>query len=215
VDGVASSPPTGSVSGVFRDSANKPVAGAVVRAIGSHRQVVTEADGSFRLDSLPTGGLSIVVHTDGYDSFAMLAGARRVELQAGRTTRVDVRAPNAMGLRSLACPVPDVPYVQRPVGRGALRILMIDSATATPMPGVAFAAVWPASVENPYAAEGTDRYRQAVTDNRGTATFCDLPPNIPLDLQLIGAGGRRSHVMMVELPRNGLRSRVITGKINR
>jgi hypothetical protein len=215
VDGVASSPPTASVTGVFRDSANKPVAGAVIRAIGSYRQVVTAADGSYRLDSLPRGGVSIVAHTDGYDAFAMLAGARRVDLQAGRSTRVDIRAPSAFGLRSLACPVPDVPYVQRPVGRGALRVLMIDSATATPMPGVQFVAVWPAAVENPNAAEGTERYRQAVTDTRGAATFCDLPPNIPLDLQLLGPGSRRTHVMMVELPRNGLVSRVIAGKINR
>ena len=215
VDGVTSSPSTSSVVGVFRDSTNKPVAGVVIRAIGSHQQAVTAGDGSFRLDSLPIGSISLVAHTDGYDSFAMLAGARRVNLQAGRSMRIDFRAPSASSLRTLACPMPNVPYVRRPVGRGALRILMVDSATAAPMPGVRFVATWPATVENPYAAEGTERNRQAVTDNRGAATFCDLPPNIPLDLQLLGAGGRRSHVMMVELPRNGLVARIVTGKIHR
>lgn len=215
VDGVTSSPSASSVVGVFRDSTNQPVAGAVIRAIGSHQQAMTAGDGSFRLDSLPIGGISLVAHTDGYDSFAMLAGARRVELQASRTTRVDFRAPGSSDLRTIACPVPNVPYVVRPVGRGALRIVMVDSATAAPMPGVQFVAVWAATAENPSAAEGTERYRQAVTDNRGAATFCDLPPGMPLDVQLLGPGGRRSHVMMVELPRNGLVARIVTGKIQR
>ena len=215
VDGVTSSSSTASVTGVFRDSTNKPVAGAVIRVIGHPRQAVTAGDGSFRLDSLPVGSASFVVHTGGYDSFAMLAGARRLDLQAGRTTRVDFRAPNSGTLRTVACPVPNVPYVRRPVGRGALRILMVDSATAAPMPGVQFVATWPASAENPYAAAGTERYRQAVTDTRGTATFCDLPPALPLDVQLLGPGGRRSHVMLVELPRNGLVARIVTGRIHR
>ena len=215
VDGATPSSSTASVTGVVRDSSNRPIEGAVVRAIGSHHQHVTAADGSYRLDSLPSGGISIVVHTDGYDAFALPAEARRVELPAGRVTRLDFRAPTSAGLRALACPVPNVPYVVRPVGRGALRLLMIDSATATPMPGVQFVALWPATAENPAAAEGTERYRQVVTDNRGAATFCDLPPGVPLDLQLLGPGGRRSHVMMIQLPRNSLVARVITGKINR
>ena len=176
VDGMASAQSRASVSGVFRDSTDQPVANVVIRAIGSHRQTVTGPDGSYRIDSLPIGGMSIVAHSEGYDSFALLAGGNRVELQAARATRVDFRAPNAEGLRSLACPVPNVRYVQRPVGRGTLRVLLVDSASVAPMSGVQFLASWPGSAENPYVAENIERTRTAITDNRGAATFCDCRP---------------------------------------
>ena len=98
-EGVAPSARPAAVTGVVRDSAGRPVPGAVVRAIGTHRQVLTGDNGAFTLDSLPPGGLSVVAHTDGYDSFAVLAAARRIDLQAGRVQRVDLRAPDSRGIR--------------------------------------------------------------------------------------------------------------------
>ena len=214
-EGVVSAIRLASVTGIFRDSAGRPAPGAVVRAVGTHRQVLTGADGRFRLDSLPPGDISIVAHTDGYDSFGLLAASRRLALQGGRVERIEFRAPNSAGLRREVCPDPRVPYVPPPGGRGALRLLMVDSATVSPLPGVEFLVSWPLIAEVAYADSTQERFRHAMTDSRGAATFCNLPPGIPLEVSLLGAGGRRMHVMMAQVSRTGITGRVVTGRINR
>lgn len=209
------SPGTASVRGVFRDSAGRPLAGVVIRAIGTHHQVLTGADGAYRLDNLPAGGLSLVAHADSYDAMAMLAGEQRLNLVPGRTVTVDFRAPNAATLRRSACPqvAPTAYSRPRPI-RGVLRMLMVDSATAVPLPGVTFVVSWPAILENPAADSTLESHRQAVTDSRGAATFCDLPPGLPLEVSVLGPGVR-THVMMTEVSRNGIVGRVVTGRMNR
>jgi hypothetical protein len=112
-DGVVPSTRFATVQGVFRDSAGRRVAGAVIRAIGTHRQALTADDGSFRFDSMPPGGVSIVAHTDGYDSFAMLAASRRVDLQAGREQRIELRASNTTAMRREACPPTSIGFGPR------------------------------------------------------------------------------------------------------
>ena len=205
-----------SVRGVFRDSAGRPEAGAVIRAIGTHQQVVTAADGSYRFDNLPPGGLSLVVHTDAHDAMALLAGQRRLTLQPGRGVTVDFRAPNAAAIRREVCPSGAVTaFSRRPrPARGVLRLLMVDSATSVPLPGVPFLVSWPAIRERASADSTIESYRQAVTDSRGAATFCDLPPGFPLEVSVL-APGNRIHVMMAEVSRNGIVSRVVFGRLTR
>jgi hypothetical protein len=209
------SPEMASVRGTFRDSAGRPEAGAVIRAIGTHQQALTAADGTYRFDNLPPGSLSLVVHTDAYDALAILAGERRLTLQPGRAVTVDFRAPNAAALRREACPVaPATAYSRpRPV-RGVLRLLMVDSATTVPLPGVRFIVSWPAFRENASADSTVEAYRQAVTDSRGAVTFCDLPPGFPVEVSVL-APGSRIHVITTEVSRNGIVGRVVFGRINR
>ena len=213
-DGVAPSTRLATLQGVYLDSAGRRAAGTVIRAIGMHRQVLTGADGSFRFDSMPPGGVSIVAHTDGYDAFAMLAASRRVDLQAGRVQRIELRAPNAAAMRREACPPASIGFAPRRAVRGVLRMLMVDSATAVPLPGVRFIAAWPATAEAADADTTQERYRLAVTDSRGAATFCDLPTGFPIEVSVLSAGGR-THVMMAQVTRNGILGRVVSGRINR
>jgi hypothetical protein len=211
----ASSPQMTSIVGVFRDSAGRPEPGAVIRVIGAQHQVVTGQDGSYRLDNVPPGTVSLVAHTVAYDALATLAGDRRINVIPGRSQRIDFRAPNAAALRREACPVAAPTAYSRPRRpRGILRVLMVDSATAIPLPGVRFVVSWPAILENAGADSSVEANRQAVTDSRGAATFCDLPWGIPLDVSALGAGGR-THVMMTEVTRNGIVGRVVSGRINR
>jgi hypothetical protein len=204
-----------SVTGMIRDSTGRPLGGAVVRALGTHRQVVSGEDGSFALDSLPPVALSIVVHTVGYDSFGVLAATRRVDLERSRTQRVDLRAPNSSGIRREVCPAPSAGYIRRENGRGALRVMMVDSATSVPIPGVRLLASWPAISENPSAPADQERYRQALTDSRGVATFCDLPAGVAIELSLSSGLQDRSHVMMVQPEREGIIGRVVMVRVNR
>ena len=207
--------------GLVRDSAGRPLPDALVRAIGMHRQAVTGPDGTFRLDSLPPGGVSVVAHTDGYDSFAVLAAARRLQLPPGRSQRVELRARDASGIRNEACPDPNLRYLQRARERGALRLLMVDSATLVPMPGIRFLVSWPARTDRTLRAmsarvwTGEEHVVQALTDSRGAATFCDVPYGYPLEVSLPGPEGTRTHVMRVEVKRTGITGRVLYGRINR
>ena len=210
-----SSPQMASVTGVFRDSAGRPEADAVIRVIGTHHQVVTGSDGAYRIANLPPGTVSLVAHTIAYDGLAILAGERRISLVPGRAHRVDFRAPNAAALRNATCPVGAPTAFSRPRRpRGVLRLLMVDSATAVPLPGVRFVVSWPAILENASADSSVEANRQAVTDSRGAATFCDLPWGFPLEVSVLGHGGR-THVMITEVTRNGIVGRVVSGRINR
>lgn len=222
--GVLPSIASSTVLGVVRDSTGRPLAGALVRAIGTHRQAVTGADGAYRIDSLPPGGVSIVAHTDGYDSFAVLAASRRIELQPGSAPRVDLRARGSGDIRNEVCPDPNLRYIQRARVRGALRLLMVDSATLVPMTGIRFLISWPArndealrrtAARNAPGWAGAEQFQQALTDSRGAATFCDLPYGFQIEVSLPGPAGLRAHVMMVEVERTGITGRVVYGRINR
>jgi hypothetical protein len=223
-DGFVPSIPPSTVTGVLRDSGGRPVAGATIRAIGTHRQAVTGPDGTYRLDSLPPGSVSVVAHTNGYDSFAVLAATRRVELQPGRSQRIDLRSRDSGAIRDEACPDPNLRYLQRARVRGALRLLLVDSASLVPMPGVRFVVSWPmrndAALRRMVAPvgrgwSGQQQTQQALTDSRGTATFCDLPYGFPVEVLLPGPTGAPAHVMMVELASTGITGRVVYGRINR
>ena len=219
--GVIPAVPRAAVTGIVRDSTGRPLADALVRAVGTHRQAVTGADGAYRLDSLPPGSISIVVHTDGYDSFAVLAASRRLELLPGRAQRVDLRTPTSGGIRNETCPDPNLRYLQRGRVRGALRLLMVDSATLAPMPGLRFLVSWPSRTDESLrrtggrVRTGVEQIRQALTDSRGAATFCDVPYGVPVEVSLPGLTGERMHVMMVEVDRTGITGRVVYGRINR
>ena len=91
---------------------------------------------------------------------------------------------------------------------------MVDSATSAPLPGVPFIVSWPAIREKASADSTVESYRQSVTDSRGAATFCDLPPGFPLEVSVL-APGNRIHVMMAEVSRNGIVSRVVFGRLTR
>lgn len=222
--GMIPASPIAAVSGVIRDSTGRPLDGALVRAIGTHREALTGRDGRYRLDSLPPGGISIAVHTDGYDSFAMLAASRRINVQPGRQHRLDLRARVAGDMRNEVCADPNLRYLQRARPRGALRLLMVDSATSAPVAGIRFLVSWPARNDEALRRRvtpvlpgepGPEQHQQAITDSRGAATFCDLPYGYPVEVSVPGPSGERTHVLMVALQERGITGRVVYARIHR
>lgn len=213
VEGAVAPSPVATVSGVVRDTSGRPLSGATVRALGTHRQVMSGPDGSYRLDSVPATTLNIVVHTEAYDSHAALADRRRVPLNPGQRMRLDLRAANGNALRQEFCPVTSPTSPGRRRVRSVLRLLMVDSATTTPLSGIRFMVSWPMNAEMQGEMGNSELNRQAMSDQRGAATFCDLPAGVPLEVSVMGNDGARGHVMMLELPRNGFTSRVVMGRV--
>lgn len=177
-EGDTSAAGSAAVSGIVRDSAGRPVAGAVVRAIGVAGHVLSAADGSYTIDGLPAGPVSLVVRTDGYDSHALLAGQRRLGLRAGQVARVDLRAPNGRVMAEAVCTESSSRR-----NMATLRLVVADSATLTPLPGAALVATWSAPL--PGTLRERDYSRQVMADNRGAATFCFLPSGVPITVSLV------------------------------
>lgn len=196
------------VEGVVQDSGRRPLPGAVVRAVGTARQAVTDGAGRYRLDSLPPGATSIAVHAEGYDALGLLADSRRVELRPGQEGRVDSRAPAARALLDALCP--------RRLGirpAAALRLVLVDSATAVPLSDVRFR----------FTAQRTDVPRdrpgerevawERVTDARGAVMLClAAAPAFPVDVSLVATDGSAVHVMQVPLRAAALATRIVTGR---
>jgi len=109
----------------------------------------------------------------------------------------------------------NVPHAYRPVGRGVLRVLVVDSVTAEPLIGIRLIASWPGTSESPVAKPGSLRTREAVTDSRGAASFCDLAVGIPLELSMIGVDRLGQHLLMFEASRAGIVGKVIPANLKR
>lgn len=210
-EGVATARRLATLAGTVRDSLGRPLAGALVRVVGTHRQAATSPAGAFRLDSLPAGAVSVTVHADGYDAMATLAASRRIELPAGRTTRMDLRAARGADLRREFCPAAAASGRLR---GAVVRLVMVDSASFTPMPGVRFLATWSAVQENASGA-GSERHEQAMTDVRGAATFCDLPADLDVEMSVLRGDGSRHFVLITRPGRDGVTGHVVAGRVNR
>ena len=77
--------PAGRVNGVVRDTAGRPVTGAVVSVSGMSRGVVTDSLGQYRIDSVPTGVVHLLIRRLGYH----VARVDTTLAEAGQQLRVD------------------------------------------------------------------------------------------------------------------------------
>ena len=75
--------------------------------------------------------------------------------------------------------------------------------------GIRLVASWPGISESPVAKPGSLRTREAITDSRGAASFCDLAVGIPLELAMTGSDGLDQHLMTFEASRTGIVGKVI------
>jgi hypothetical protein len=174
---------------------------AIVRALGQPGEARTGPDGAWRLNNLAPGEVSLVVRTPGYDGHGMLAGARRLTIRAGQVARVDFRAPNARAMIDELCA-----DRRLSVSRATLRVLVVDSASGAPQPGLTLRASWnsPPFPGVP-ARAGEVRVR---TDSRGAATFCYLPANAEVELAITPESGGAVSLFTAHTERNRLEARV-------
>lgn len=196
------------VTGTLRDSAGAPMEGVVVRLAGTHRETRTDSRGAFQLDSLPAGRFSIIAEQAGYSAFDLLAAEQQVTLSAGVTARTALRAYSSTAMVQRLCdgrpPVRD---------RATLRLLMLDSATSAPFPGIRFALNWSDGLSARGDLAALVRPMQRVTDTKGTLTFCEVPSGLPLEVSLVGADRQLHHIMVITLNPNQVAAHVVRGRM--
>lgn len=157
--------------GVYDDATMTPVSGAVIRIVGAEDSVVTDSAGRFRIVT-DRGGPQVLMATHSKLGFVEDASQRDLLISLGDTLKVDFVLPKAALVATEFC---------GPAGSrsGVVGLARLDGVFSA---GVDVRAVW---TRNPGAPEE----ERGQTGPRGLFLFCDLPPDLPVKLQLIGKAG--------------------------
>jgi hypothetical protein len=178
------------VAGVVLDSAGRPFADVTVRLGGAPFRTTTDANGRFRMDSLPAGRFSVIAEHASYTQLGSFVADEDVELREAADATLSLRAPRTSELVERLC---EGKIPQR--DNGALRLHVIDSLTNRPLPSLRVWLRWTGryagSVERvetlaPTAVGGTE----SLTDAAGAVTFCDVPADVQLVFSAIRLDGK-------------------------
>ena len=200
------------VTGTVSDSAGQPMAGVTLRLGGTPFKTSTKANGEFRLDSLPAGRFTLIADHPEYAQLGTTVGDAPVELQEGETLTQAFRAPKTSDLIEKLCEG-KLPKREN----GTLRVLVVDSATARPLPSLRVWLRWTGRFRGnmdapellvPTAVGGTE----SITDASGAVTFCDLPADMRLVFSAIRPDGKpAADSTLLRVMKNELRvSTVVT-----
>jgi hypothetical protein len=174
------------VQGNVVDSTGQPFGAVVVRIGGTPFADTSDAAGRFRLDSLPGGRFTLVAEHASYAALGSVVTDETVQLEEGTTVQVTLRATKTDEIIGRLCE-----GQPRRRGRGTLRLLMVDSTSATPLPSLSVWLRWP------------QNGLQSMTDARGVVTFCDLPSDVPLELVAVRPTGQAEGVIGIFRLRSG------------
>jgi hypothetical protein len=167
-------PPRQAITGTVIGGTGEPVAGARVSVMGTSISAKTGSDGHFEIRGIPQGLYSVVVSTPELDSLGVTGPADTVRLTARGGPDVTLSVPSRASLAAAMCPEP------APDRRtAALRVLMVDSASAAPlrdMPARVWWKCYTGSLSNKNLAERTDGIVTRL-DSLGSFTVCGLPPD--------------------------------------
>jgi hypothetical protein len=169
-----------SLTGMVRDSAGKPLAGARVFLTGTKFETTSGEDGRYEFDTLPPGLYTASAAHPGYEPFGVALGSEEVTLEASRRKTVDFRAPRTNALLRAICGgrVPER-------GRATLFVTLVDTATSAPLAHVPLRVAW---VEYGKPVHGVrpalNGSTSGTSSSEGKIAFCGLPAGATLDLTI-------------------------------
>jgi len=155
--------------GAVRDVNQRGMGGVTVRVLGTKRSTFTSADGRYTLPDVPPGLHFVVASNDSVDLLGARIGQQQVLLDEGSRREVSFRAPRPIEIIRKHC---GEQVDLR--NRGVLRITLIDSVTARPIPGARIRLAYRDSTRRP-ALEISQE-----SDVSGAVVFCDVPSGQPL-----------------------------------
>jgi hypothetical protein len=178
------------VVGSVTDSAGRPFAGVTLRLGGTPFRTTTGTNGQFRLDSLPAGRFTLIAEHESYAQAGSFVGDESVELSEGDATNVSIRAPRTGELLEKLC-------AGKPVKKdnGTLRVTVMDSVTARPLPSLRVWLRWVGRYVGQTARPGSLMASdvggvESLTDASGAATFCDVPAGVRLVFSAVRPDGK-------------------------
>jgi hypothetical protein len=188
-DGMPNAIRSAAIAGVVLDSLGRPLPGATVQVAGTDFAATSDTSGRFRLDSLPAGRYTLIARHPAYSELGLpVATEQEVALDAGASRSVSFRAPNSATVVAQLC------FGKQPVAqRATIRVVLLDSATASPLAGAAVRLSWTELISTFGTVELRPVELDGSTDQAGAIAFCALPPDKLLTLSFVvtNAGTRR------------------------
>lgn len=168
------------LSGTAHDSTGAPFAGARVRIVGTTESAQADSAGNFAFGRLTPGRYTVALEDSGYARYGVPAAEQEIEVTESGVVAVELRAATTEGLATRMCGGRTLPE-----GRGALRVIVVDSLTAQPVAGSAVRLTW--SEYETSAASGLAMRRvrpmtlNGTTDDEGSVTFCGVPAGMGME----------------------------------
>ncbi|MDH5758402.1 MAG: Plug and carboxypeptidase regulatory-like domain-containing protein [Gemmatimonadota bacterium] len=138
--GVVLTASTAALEGVVLDSlGSDPLAGAVVRLVGTADSTVTDAQGAFRFSELLEGLYEVAWSHPALEEFGGRGPSTSVTLEAGRIGSVQLRLPSRAESLAGLC---DVGEEGRPEGSAVLLGTVLDAGSGVPLSGAEVRIEW-------------------------------------------------------------------------
>ena len=170
-----------------------PLAGAIVRVNDTKLQGTTDANGQFKIDSIPPGEHSLSLIHPLLDTLGVAINTRAVPFQAGATLAVELAIPSAQTVLEMSCTA-----AWRRRGPSALVGKVLDADNDTPLVGASVSLTWKElDLTN---LRKRDVVRKGTVGPDGTYRICGLPGGIDGNVQAEFNGRKTAevHVTMDE-----------------
>jgi hypothetical protein len=150
-----------------------PLAGASVVVLGTQRAAVTDADGIFRIDSIPPGEVQILVRHPSLDSLLITVTSAKFTVVADRLDEVAVGTPSVARFRSGFCPRGGVQ-----LGPAMIAGRVDEADTGAPLANAVVTFVYTDG-----GLSSSPRLRTTRTNASGFYALCGLPENVEGTMQ--------------------------------
>ncbi len=185
------------LTGIIRDGASLPLAGAAISIANTSLRTVSDEKGRFSIDSVPAGLQSIVAEHPRYEALGVRAAEQDVLLDAGSHRALVLDAPSDAEIPARLC------GARLEAGEGTLRLIVIDAVTGVPVLGLRVTVA-----DRNARISGSGYLANAETDVRGTAVFCGAPAERLLEVTATTAD-KRATTFELALPASGMKVRVV------
>jgi hypothetical protein len=187
-------PRYGTIIGTVVDSLhNEPLAHAEVGVEGTTRVVRTDADGNFRVDSVPAGLVRLGVFHPLLDSLGLGIASPALTVRGGDTLLVTLATPSAATFAASACREVARPAgVNTPDATGPGEIVgrVLDADTDRPIKNVEVSVTWVEVQVGKQIGYHRDRHtRGATTGPGGDFRLCHLPLDLDGSLRALRRDG--------------------------
>jgi len=206
----AQQPRTGALQGTVSDVMHgRPVPEATVEFSRLQPEPVvtftarSDANGRYRLDSLPPGDYVLHLSTPLLDSLELALPERAVSIAAGATAQANFTVPRGALLRDAVCP-----GLSLGMAKAAVTGHAIDADTDQPLAGADVVVTWvELAVDSKLESRSQEFSASVHTGERGEYRLCGVPADTRLSLQLQHAGHASAAVDLIVASEAGAEAR--------